>query len=99
MRQGRKILDRTALILEIFSMRAKSRKRKLQVELARLQYELPRLTGQGNRSADRAAAGAHAWGRRSKAGTDKRRIRRRIFELKEEIRLWPSKGQTQRENV
>lgn len=41
---GITVLDRTALILQIFSMRAKSRQAKLQVELARLQYDLPRLT-------------------------------------------------------
>ena len=42
-----KIIDRTTLILDIFAMRAKSREGILQVELARLQYRLPRLTGKG----------------------------------------------------
>ena len=94
---GAKILDRTALILEIFSMRAKSREGKLQVELARLQYELPRLTGQGQSlSRQGGGRGTRMGGGEAKLETDKRRIRRRIFELKEEIRLLAQQRQTQR---
>ncbi len=94
---GSMILDRTALILEIFSMRAKSREGKLQVELARLQYELPRLTGQGQAlSRQGGGRGTRMGGGEAKLETDKRRIRRRIFELKEELRLLAQHRQVQR---
>ena len=45
---GTAVIDRTALILDIFAARARSSEGKLQVELAQLQYRLPRLGGQGN---------------------------------------------------
>ena len=92
-----KILDRTALILEIFSMRAESREGKLQVELAQLQYMLPRLTGQGKAlSRQGGGRGTRMGGGEAKLEIDKRRIRRRIYELKEEIRLLTQQRQTQR---
>ena len=94
---GVKILDRTALILEIFSMRAKSKEGKLQVELAQLQYTLPRLTGQGQSlSRQGGGKGTRMGGGEAKLEIDKRRIRRRIYELKEEIRLLAQQRQTQR---
>lgn len=53
---GCRILDRTQLILEIFAQRARTREAKLQVEIARLQYMLPRLSGKGE-SMDRLGGG------------------------------------------
>ena len=94
---GAKILDRTALILEIFSLRAESREGKLQVELAQLQYALPRLIGQGQAlSRQGGGRGTRMGGGEAKLETDKRRIRRRIYELKEEIRQLSQQRQTQR---
>lgn len=80
------ILDRTALILDIFARRAQSREGKLQVELARLEYQLPRLTGRGF-SMSRQAGGIGARGAgEQKLELDRRYIRRRIHELKKQIR-------------
>ena len=91
------ILDRTALILEIFSDRAKTREAKLQVELARLQYLLPRLAGmgtalsrQGGGSGSRSNKGAGE----KKLELDRRHIEHRITECKRELEVvktpvWP----------
>lgn len=92
-----RVLDRTALILDIFARHAHTREGRLQVELAQLQYRLPRLTGAGSdlsrqaggsRSAGSASAGG-AIGVRGPGETrlemDRRRIRGRIAELREEI--------------
>lgn len=65
---GLPILDRTALILEIFQSRARSREAKLQVELARLQYLLPRLSGMGT-AMSRQGGGS---GSRSNKGAGRR---------------------------
>ena len=80
---GLPILDRTALILEIFQSRARSREAKLQVELARLQYLLPRLSGmgtamsrQGGGSGSRSNKGAGE----KKLELDRRHISHRITE-------------------
>ncbi|MDR0841160.1 MAG: GTPase HflX [Christensenellaceae bacterium] len=83
---GVRVIDRTALILDIFAKRAQSREGKLQVELAQLKYELPRIFGQG-KVLSRQGAGAIARGPgETKLESDKRRIRRRIFELGEELK-------------
>ena len=80
-----KVIDRTGLILDIFAMRAKSREGKLQVELAQLNYLLPRLTGWGT-ELSRLGGGIGTRGPgETKIETDRRRIRRRIFELSEQI--------------
>jgi GTP-binding protein HflX len=80
-----KILDRTQLILDIFSTRARTKEGNLQVELARLQYLLPRLTGKG-RELSRQAGGIGARGAgEQKLETDRRHIRRRIDEIKRHI--------------
>ncbi len=82
---GLKIVDRTMLILDIFAGRAKTREGKLQVELAQLKYSLPRLSGEGI-SLSRLGGGIGTRGPgEKKIETDKRRIRRRIFELEREI--------------
>lgn len=94
-----RVLDRTALILDIFAQHAHTREGRLQVELAQLEYRLPRLAGQGtdlsrqaggSRSAGAGGAGG-AIGVRGPGETrlemDRRRIRGRIAELREEIEL------------
>ncbi len=91
-----KIIDRTTLILDIFAMRAQSREGKLQVELAQLQYRLPRLVGEGL-ALSRLGGGIGTRGPgESKIETDRRRIRRRIYELRSEIQQMSQQRQTRR---
>jgi GTP-binding protein HflX len=87
-----KVIDRTALILDIFAQHAKSREGKAQVELAQLQYLVPRLRGWGealSRQAGGSASGNGGVGLRgpgeTKLETDRRRIRTRIAKLKRDI--------------
>lgn len=76
-----KVIDRTQLILDIFAQRARSREGKWQVELAQLQYRLPRLTGKGV-ELSRLGAGIGTRGPgETKLETDRRHIRRRISEI------------------
>lgn len=98
---GRPILDRTSLILEIFNDRAKTKEAKLQVELARLQYLLPRLTGmgtalsrQGGGSGSRSNKGAGE----KKLELDRRHIEHRIAECKRELETVRKNRQTQRKS-
>ena len=84
------VLDRTMLILDIFAARAVSGEGKLQVELARLQYQLPRLAGRGVQLSRQGGGGAGGTGARRGAGetkleVDRRHIRRRIDALKTEL--------------
>jgi len=82
---GRKVLSRTALILDIFAQRARSREGLLQVELAQLEYQLPRLTGLGS-SLSRLGGGIGTRGPgETKLETDRRHIRTRITHLKREL--------------
>ena len=82
---GLPIIDRTMLILDIFAQRAESREGKLQVELAQLKYRLPRLTGMG-RVLSRQGAGVGMRGPgEKKLEIDRRRIRRRIYELEQSL--------------
>src|SRR5690606_1688012 len=53
-----KVIDRTELILDIFAQRARSREGKIQVELAQLQYQMPRLKGRGRVFSQQTAVGA-----------------------------------------
>ena len=91
-----RVVDRTALILDIFAQHAHTREGRLQVELAQLEYRLPRLTGHGTEmsrqaggSRGAAMGGGGAIGVRGPGETkleiDRRRIRSRIAELKEDI--------------
>lgn len=83
---GVKVLDRTGLILDIFAQRARSREGKIQVELAQLEYILPRLTGQGA-ALSRLGGGIGTRGPgETKLETDRRHIRRRIDYLKEQLK-------------
>jgi GTP-binding protein HflX len=92
-----RVIDRTALILDIFAQHARTREGRLQVELAQLEYRLPRLAGSGgdlsrqaggSRSAGAGGAGGAIGVRgpgETKLEMDRRRIRGRISELREEI--------------
>lgn len=97
----RTIFDRTALILEIFHERAKTSEAKLQVELARLQYLLPRLSGmgtalsrQGGGSGSRSNKGAGE----KKLELDRRHIEHRIDECKKELEAIKKNRITQRKS-
>ena len=82
---GVKILDRTALILDIFAQRARTAAGKLQVELAQLRYRLPRILGQGL-VLSRLGGGIGTRGPgETKLEVDRRRIRRRIHDIEGEI--------------
>lgn len=82
---GVKVIDRTELILDIFAQRARSKEGKLQVELAQLQYLLPRLVGKG-REMSRLGGGIGTRGPgETKLETDRRRIRQRISALRKEL--------------
>jgi GTP-binding protein HflX len=82
---GVKVLDRTALILDIFAQRARSRAGKLQVELAQLRYNLPRLGGQGQ-ELSRLGGGIGTRGPgETKLETDKRRIYSRIHDIEQRL--------------
>lgn len=80
-----RIIDRTQLILDIFARRARSKEGKLQVELAQLQYLLPRLMGQGT-ALSRLGAGIGTRGPgETKLESDRRHIRRRIDDIKGQL--------------
>ncbi len=80
-----KVIDRTMLILDIFSQRARSNEGKLQVERALLEYRLPRLTGKGE-AMSRLGAGIGTRGAgEQKLELDRRHIRRRIQEVKKKL--------------
>lgn len=80
-----RIIDRTQLILDIFAQRARSKEGKLQVELAQLQYMLPRLAGQGT-ELSRLGGGIGTRGPgETKLESDRRHIRRRIDDIKEQL--------------
>ncbi|TPG74791.1 GTPase HflX [Brevibacillus laterosporus] len=80
-----RVIDRTQLILDIFASRANSREGKIQVELAQYSYLLPRLAGQGNQMS-RLGGGIGTRGPgETKLETDRRHIRRRISELKQQL--------------
>ncbi len=82
---GLPVLDRSALILDIFAQRARTREGRLQVELAQYQYLLPRLSGMGE-ALSRQGGGIGARGPgETKLETDRRHIRERIDRLKSEL--------------
>ena len=82
---GAHVIDRTTLILEIFARRAKTKEAKVQVELAQLKYRLPRLQGLGE-GMSRTGGGIGTRGPgEKKLETDRRHIRERIYDLKEEL--------------
>ncbi|MFI6228237.1 GTPase HflX [Micromonospora echinospora] len=101
-----KVVDRTALILDIFAQHAKSREGRAQVELAQLEYLLPRLRGWGetlSRQTGGSGRGGGAGGGvgvrgpgETKLETDRRRIRHRISRLRREIKAMGTVRQTKR---
>lgn len=91
-RIGRKVLDRTIVILDIFAQHASSREGKLQVELAQLTYLLPRLRGWGQalsrQAGGRAAGGAGIGGRgpgETQLEVDRRRLMRRVTAIRRDL--------------
>lgn len=93
------VMDRTGLILEIFERRARTREARLQVEVAKLQYMLPRLVGlhealsrQGGGSGSRSNKGAGE----KKLELDKRRLEHRLTQLKSELLEVKKERETQR---
>ena len=87
---GVQVMDRSALILDIFAQRARTREGRLQVELAQYQYLLPRLTGMwGHLVRQTASGGKSPIGTRgpgeTQLETDRRHIRRKIAKLQEEL--------------
>ena len=82
---GLRVVDRTEVILDIFAQRAQSRAGKLQVELAQLEYMLPRLTGRGQ-AMSRLGGGIGTRGPgETKLETERRTIGRRIARLQQEV--------------
>ena len=82
---GRKVLDRTQLILDIFAGRARTREGKLQVELAQLKYLLPRLIGAGAALSQQGGGIGTKGPGETKLETDRRRIRTRIHAIGDDI--------------
>ncbi len=83
---GVRVIDRTALILDIFAQRAQSAEGKLQVELAQMKYRLPRLTGMGT-VLSRLGGGIGTRGPgETRLEVDRRRIRKRIDDLEGQLR-------------
>jgi GTP-binding protein HflX len=100
-----KVVDRTAVILDIFAQHAKSREGKAQVELAQLEYLLPRLRGWGesmSRQAGGRVAGGAGIGSRGPGETkielDRRRIRTRMAKLRREIGEMSTSRDTKRDS-
>ena len=91
------VLDRTQVILDIFSLRANTKAGQLQVELAQLEYLLPRLRGQGiNLSRLGGGIGTRGPGE-TKLETDRRHINRRIKEIKKELKTIENTRQNYRD--
>lgn len=98
---GAKVIDRPMLILEIFARHATSNEGKLQVQLAMMKYTLPKLLGQGkelSRIGGGGSGGAATKGSgETKLETDRRRIRRSIYELSERIEILKKERDLRRE--
>ena len=100
-----KVIDRTAVILDIFAQHAKSREGKAQIELAQLEYLLPRLRGWGesmSRQAGGQAAGGVGMGSRGPGETkielDRRRINTRMAKLRKQIKEMKPAREAKRAN-
>ena len=98
-RIGKPILDRSTLILDIFAKRARSREAKLQVEVARLQYMLPRLVGLHaalSRQGGASGAMSNKGSGEKKLELDRRVLERRLTEYRRELKEVSEQRQTQR---
>ncbi len=94
---GCKVLDRTALILDIFAQRARTREGKLQVELAQLQHLLPRLTRfWSHLSRQKGGIGMRGGEGETQLETDRRRVQDRIARISEELEIVRRQRATQR---
>ena len=92
----RKVVDRSELILDIFARRARTRESRLQVELAQLQYQLPRLTGMW-KHLERQAGGIGTRGPgETQLEVDRRRVRERIAILRRQLEAVERERETQR---
>ena len=95
-----KVVDRTALILDIFAQHAKSREGKAQVELAQMTYLLPRLRGWGDSLSRQSGAASGIGGRgpgETKIETDRRRINDKMAKLRREIKEMKTARDTKRQ--
>lgn len=96
---GKPVMDRTTLILEIFSSRAKTKEAKLQVEVARLQYMLPRLVGLHD-ALSRQGGGSGAMSNKGagekKIELDRRRLEQRLTSMKRELSTISEEREVQR---
>lgn len=81
-----KVIDRTALILDIFAVRAQTKTAKLQVELAQLRYRLPRLTGFGGQLSKQGGGIGTRGPGEQKLEIDRRRIQERVDEIRKQVR-------------
>jgi GTPase len=96
---GKRILDRTTLILEIFSQRAQTAHAKTQVQLAQYQYLLPRLTGMWTHlERQRGGTGTRGGAGEKEIETDRRNIRDKIAQLKEQLKTIDRQMATQRKS-
>jgi GTP-binding protein HflX len=96
---GKKILDRTTLILEIFEQRAQTAHAKTQVQLAQYQYMLPRLTGMWTHlERQRGGTGTRGGAGEKEIETDRRIVRDKIALLKDRLREIDKQMATQRKN-
>ncbi|MBS4539629.1 GTPase HflX [Clostridium sp. D2Q-11] len=94
----RKVIDRTTLILDIFSRRATTKEGKLQVELAQLKYRLPRLTGLGTQLS-RLGGGIGTRGPgEKKLETDRRHIESRVDEIRKQLKEVENVREVKRKN-
>lgn len=80
-----RVLDRTQLILDIFARHARTREGQLQVELAQLEYMLPRLTGRGKAMSQLGGGIGTRGPGETQLETDRRRIQRRLVHLREQL--------------
>jgi GTPase len=92
-----KVLDRTALILDIFAQRARTKEGKLQIELAQLQHLLPRLTGfWGHLSRQKGGIGMRGGEGETQLETDRRRVQDRIARIEKDLEVVRKQRSTQR---
>jgi GTP-binding protein HflX len=80
-----RVIDRTQLILDIFARHARTREGQLQVELAQLEYMLPRLTGRGKAMSQLGGGIGTRGPGETQLETDRRRIQRRVLQLRSEL--------------
>ena len=95
----KKVYDRSLLILDIFQFRAQTAQSKTQVELARLQYLLPRLTNMWTHlERQRGGTGTRGGAGEKEIETDRRRIRKKISLLEDKLRIIDKQNEVQRKN-